>query len=205
VGRIFLLSPARLGGLRAQLLLRPQASFPLAVELRMRGLAIGDAMEFMSGLYFRGKLAYARRFAQPPGGLGGAFVITPAAGLLDAETRVTADDLRALGAVDIDERDARYRAPLERDTRLLVERAGDAELVLLGSIASKKYVTVLESVLAERLLFPPAFIGRGDMSRGGLLLRCVRAGEELPYAAVRGAVRRGPRPPRLPRLPRSPR
>jgi hypothetical protein len=36
------------------------------------------------------------------------------------------------------------------------------------------------------------------MSRGGLLLRCARAGTELPYVGVRDAVRRGPRPPRLP-------
>ena len=35
------------------------------------------------------------------------------------------------------------------------------------------------------------------MSRGGLLLRCVAAGEELPYVPVKGAVRHGPRPPKL--------
>jgi hypothetical protein len=35
------------------------------------------------------------------------------------------------------------------------------------------------------------------MSRGGLLLRCARAGEELTYVPVQGAVRHGPRPPKL--------
>jgi hypothetical protein len=35
------------------------------------------------------------------------------------------------------------------------------------------------------------------MSRGGLLLRCVRDRRELEYVPVLGAVRHGPRPPRL--------
>jgi hypothetical protein len=78
----------------------------------------------------------------------------------------------------------------------------DGEVVLLGSVASAKYVDPLLSVFGQRLSFPPTFVGRGDMSRGGLLLRCVRSGEELEYAPVDGAVRHGPRPPRLPRLPR---
>ena len=52
------------------------------------------------------------------------------------------------------------------------------EIVLLGSIASGKYVELLQPVFGNRLVFPPAFVGRGDMSRGGLLLRCVSAGEE---------------------------
>ena len=70
--------------------------------------------------------------------------------------------------------------------------------MLLGSIATGKYVDPLLAVLGERLRFPADFVGRGDMSRGGLLLRCARAGTELTYVAVRDAARRGPRPPRLP-------
>ncbi len=85
----------------------------------------------------------------------------------------------------------------------LAERLPDAEVVLLGSIASDKYVDLLLDVFDDRLLFPVDFVGRGDMSRGGLLLRSARSGTELSYGPVRGAVRRGPRPPRLPRLPRS--
>jgi hypothetical protein len=42
-------------------------------------------------------------------------------------------------------------------------------------------------------------VGGGDMSRGGLLLRCVRAGRELVYVPVAGALRRGGRPARLER------
>jgi len=74
----------------------------------------------------------------------------------------------------------------------------ESEIVLLGSVASDKYVDPLLGVFGERLVFPPSFVGRGDMSRGGLLLRCVRSGEELTYVPVKGAVRHGPRPPRLP-------
>src|SRR5262249_32645808 len=72
--------------------------------------------------------------------------------------------------------------------------------VLLGSIASDKYVELLLEILGQRLLFPVDFVGRGDMSRGGLMLRAARSGTELPYGPVQGAVRRGPRPPRLPRV-----
>ena len=70
-------------------------------------------------------------------------------------------------------------------------------MILLGSIATGKYVDPLLAALGERLRFPVDFVGRGDMSRGGLLLRCVRAGTELTYVGVRDVVRRGPRPPRL--------
>jgi hypothetical protein len=72
--------------------------------------------------------------------------------------------------------------------------------VLLGSIASGKYVELLTSVLGRRLLFPGDFVGRGDMSRGGLMLRCAREGRELRYVALLDADRHGPRPARLPRL-----
>jgi hypothetical protein len=80
----------------------------------------------------------------------------------------------------------------------LAQRIGAAgEVVLLGSIATGKYIDPLLTVLGEQLRFPADFVGRGDMSRGGLLLRCARAGTELTYVGVRDAVRRGPRPPRL--------
>src|SRR5262249_61742093 len=48
-----------------------------------------------------------------------------------------------------------------------------------------------------RLVFPAEFVGRGDMSRGGLLLRSARDRRELTYLPVAGAVRRGVRPARL--------
>ena len=202
--RVFLLSPANCSGPRAKVVLSDKASFDLAVRLRgEQGVAIGEVFAFISGLYFKGKLAYALAFARPPDPGAdltgsGALVITPNAGLRPVETAVTADAVRGFAGVDIASNDPRYRRPLLASARALDEEVGpDCEIVLLGSIASAKYVDVLTEVFGERLKFPIDFVGRGDMSRGGLLLRCARSGEELPYASVQGAVRHGPRPPKL--------
>ncbi len=195
-GRVFLLSPARCDGVRMAMLRRPEARFPLALELRSpAGATLADVFTFTSGLYFRGKLTYARAF-------GASWVITPGAGLVEPERRITPSTLDAWARVRVDLEDRRYRRPLERDARALAERLPGTEVVLLGSIASDKYVDLLLEVFEDRLLFPTDFVGRGDMSRGGLLLRSARSGTELPYGPVRGAVRRGKRPPRLPKLPR---
>jgi len=97
-----------------------------------------------------------------------------------------------------DAKDVRYVAPLQTHAESLVKAAGSrCEFVLLGSISTPKYVEVLLKFFGERLLFPPAFVGRGDMSRGGLLLRCAIEDRELDYAPLAGAVRRGQRPPKL--------
>jgi hypothetical protein len=204
VPRIFLLSPANCSGPRAQMLLSEGARFELAVRLRSaQGVAIGEAFAFVSGLYFKGKLAYALEFARPPEPdlpltASGALVITPTAGLRAVETGVGAEALRAFAAVDIAANEPRYRAPLIESSVALAREIGpDCEVVLLGSIASAKYVDILIEIFGDRLLFPSEFVGRGDMSRGGLLLRCVRAGQELSYEPVKGAVRHGPRPPKL--------
>jgi hypothetical protein len=153
---------------------------------------------FVSSLYFRGKLAYARTFARPPRGQGGVHVITPSDGLRPPESPLRLRDLRRYGGVPVDADEERYRRPLLRDLRALAPAWAEAEVVLLGSIASPKYVELLTAVLGERVLFPADFVGRGDMSRGGLMLRSVDEGRELPYVPLLGAVRRGPRPPRLP-------
>ena len=64
VSRIFLLSPANCGGNRARIVMSERATFDLAVRLRQRdGVSIGEVFAFMSGLYFRGKLAYGLAFA----------------------------------------------------------------------------------------------------------------------------------------------
>lgn len=197
--RVFLLSPAHCGGKRASILFNERARFDLAVRLREPdGSSIGEAFSFLSGLYFRGKLAYSTTFGRPPAGLSGAMAITSNRGLLPVETRITVEDLRAFGGVDIASDDERYRIPLERDARALAERMpADGQAVLLGSVASGKYVDVLLDVFGDRLHFPAEFVGRGDMSRGGLMLRCVEERRELAYIPVRGALRRGARPPKL--------
>jgi hypothetical protein len=194
---IFLLSPASCAGKRAQMLLRNEAMFPLAVRLREEGVEIGEAFSFLSGLYFRGKLAYAQAFGAAPAGVEPALIITTNRGLLPVHTIVRHGDLCAFGSVPIDAADPRYRAPLDRDARALRDRIGDARVVLLGSIASDKYVNVLLDIFGEALLFPREFVGRGDMSRGGLMLRQVEDREELEYIPVAGAVRRGGRPAKL--------
>jgi hypothetical protein len=196
--RVFLLSPAHCGGERARLVLRPQARFELARRLRTpEGVALGEVFSFMSGLYFRGKLAYGRAFARPPVGLDGVLVITPCQGLVSPAVPVGLPVLRRYGAVDIDPADGRYRRPLMRDARALAAALDGSEVVLLGSVASGKYVEPLTEVFGERLLFPAEFAGRGDMSRGGLLLRCVADGRELDYVPLLEGRRRGPRPARL--------
>ena len=186
------------------MVLSPAAQFAVARQLRSpEGAALGDVFSFVSGLYFRGKLAYARAFAQPPDPAdsvvaGGVLVITPNAGLRSADTPVTVGTFRAFGAASIDLKNAAYRRPLEQAATALLAAVGpECDVVLLGSIASGKYVEVLQPVFGEKLLFPPAFVGRGDMSRGGLMLRCVLSGIELEYAPIAGAARRGQRPPRL--------
>jgi hypothetical protein len=199
--RVFLLSPARLDGERARLLFRPVTMFPVAAALRSpEGASIGEVFSFLSGLYFRGKLAYADAFARPPKGFeGGAFVITTNRGLVPASTRVTLDDLARLAEGSIDRSSQDFHGPLRRDADVLARALGPGGApVLLGSIATAKYVDVLLSVFDGRLLFPAEFVGRGDMSRGGLMLRCVDERAELTYVPVRGAVRRGMRPPKLP-------
>ena len=197
--RIFLLSPAYAGGERARMILRDEAQFPLARKLRAKsGAPIADVFTFLSGLYFRGKIAYANAFARPVRGASGVLVITPTRGLVDAGTRIRLDDLREFAEVDIHENDPRYRMPIERDAgQLATKLSMQSEVILLGSIATGKYVDVLLANFGERLRFPVDFVGRGDMSRGALMLRCAADRRELSYVPVGGAIVNGKRPPKL--------
>lgn len=199
--RIFLISPASCRGRRAEMVLREAAAFPLARALRADGGAeLGEVFSFLSGLYFRGKLRYARAFARAPEGRGGVEVITTTRGLVPPETRVTVEVLREFAAGDVRADAPAFAAPLERSAeRIRDALPAEAEVVLLGSIATDKYLEVLLRVFDGRLRFPESFIGRGDMSRGGLLLRAADAGRELAYVEARGAPRHGRRPPRLER------
>jgi hypothetical protein len=199
--RIFLLSPASVGGERASLILSERGKSELALELRSgAGVPLGDVFSFLSGLYFRGKLAYGNRFANPPAGVPGVLVITTCQGLVMPARPITLRDLKAYARVPIHTAEPRYRRPLLRDARLLAEAMGrNCDVVLLGSVASGKYVDLLLDVFGDRLRFPGDFVGRGDMSRGGLMLRAVADARELDYIPVAGAERHGPRPPRLER------
>ncbi len=210
--RVFLLSPADCSGKRATYLQNEAAQFELAARLhRPEGAPLGEVFAFISSLYFRGKLAYARSFARPPlfgdtstlprnyAG-GGIHVITPCDGLLSPEAIVRAEDLRRYAGVPVNADETRYTAPFLRDVEALQAAWTDTEVVLLGSVASPKYQPLLTAVLGERLVFPVDFVGRGDMSRGGLLLRHAAQGRELSYAPVLGTRLRGSRPAKLPPL-----
>jgi hypothetical protein len=195
---VFLLSPANCSGRRAQLLLRDAAVFPLALQLRNGGAPLADVFTFVSGLYFRGKVAYARAFARPPADVPPALVITSSRGLVPLDTNVVVRDLQEFARVPIGHDSTRYRRALKRSAIALRDAvSSDARVVLLGSIATGKYVDILQKILGQRLLFPADFVGRGDMSRGGLMLRCAVDNIELEYVPIDGRARHGARPPRL--------
>jgi hypothetical protein len=186
--RIFLLSPANFKGIRGRRLLDPESLSELAQRLHTVGVPLAELFCYMSSLYFRGKLAYARLFGAPPAGLEGCYVITSSRGLLSSNTVVDVEAVRALSSTwEVDPEDDRYRIPLHRDAACLNSALTDtSQVVLLGSIATEKYVKPLLEVFGPRLVFPSAFVGRGDMSRGGLLLRCVREKQELTYIPALG-------------------
>jgi hypothetical protein len=184
--QIFLLSPANCGGKRAGFLLRKNARSALAQRLQSgEGATIGEVFTFMSGLYFRGKLAYASAFANPPDGCSGIQVIVPGLGLCPPRAVIDFDGLRSIARVPVDPGDRRYTGPLRRDAARLADCLPPTDAaVLLGSIATEKYLLPLKEVLGPRLRFPREFIGRGDMSRGALMLRCAAEGRELTYIAA---------------------
>jgi hypothetical protein len=184
---IFLLSPATLQGLRAGQLAAPDARFPTAQRFRSAaGVPIGEAFAFMSALYFRGKIAYAQHFAAPPPGIaGGVFVIAPGFGLVPPDWPLTRERFGKIRKTPVDVKSRAYTRPLAAGARDLAGLLPEgARAVLLGSVATGKYVDVLHPVLGERLVFPLSFAGIGDMARGARLLKAVRSGEELEYGTL---------------------
>jgi len=195
--RIFLLSPASCGGKKAALLFNPRAEFTVAQRVRSpEGAPLGEVFSFLSGLYFRGKLNYARAFENPPPRrASGVHIITPTDGLCSPGVMVTLKDIDRYGSVPIEADESRYRYPLERDATALAEKIGPkCQVVLLGSVATGKYIDVLEPIFGARLVFPKEFIGHGDMARGGMLLKRAESGKELTYIAVSNPARLGLRP-----------
>jgi hypothetical protein len=186
--RIFLLSPANASGIRGQRLLNSDGQSQLAQRLRQSGAPLGEVYQFISSLYFRGKLEYAEKFKNPPPGVPGVHIIT-GAGLKLPETVIKLEELRRISATPIDAQNSGYRAPLDRDLRQLRDLGGgETDVILLGSIATSKYVTPLLAVFGEQLLFPEIFLGRGDMSRGSLLLKSCSTASPLRYLPAAGLV-----------------
>jgi hypothetical protein len=185
MNRVFVLSPANCNGVRAQWLLRKNSRSDLAQRLRSPGAPLGEVFSFLSALYFRGKLAYAQAFSRPPSDCPGIFIITPTAGLLQHDALIRLPNLRRFARVPIHIKNQVYCSSLRRTAKKLASRMGpDCEVVLLGSLATRKYIEILSPIFGSRLIFPAEFIGRGDMSRGGLLLRYVRENRELYYVNV---------------------
>ena len=195
---LFLLSPASLNGLRAKQLTSPRAKFELAKQYQTEeGVEIAGAFAFMSALYFRGKIAYARRFAVPSPAIGGdgIFIITPGYGLVPPDWRITEERMKRMRKIDIDVAARNYVKPLKEHVQLLARALHDdpdARVVLLGSVATGKYVDVLMPSLGPKLRFPKHFAGLGDMARGGLMLRAARAGIELEYTTLEASRHRQP-------------
>ena len=193
MNRVFLLSPANCNGERARWVLKRNAGSDLALRLRSAdGVPLGEVFSFLSALYFRGKLAYARAFARPPADGQGVLIITPTAGLLPHDVSVRVSRIRGFARVPINKKNQLYRRSLLRTVRKLAADVGpECEIVLLGSIASGKYLDILTRVLGDQLRVPADFVGLGDMSRGALLLRCVREQRELDYIPAAGLSLRG--------------
>jgi hypothetical protein len=180
-GKVFLLSPANASGTRAKQLMSPRAQFPTAQRFRAGEVMIAEAFAFMSALYFRGKIAYALHF----GGVENSYIIAPGFGLVPPTWTLDEARMKKMSQTDVDVKNRTYVKTL-RDTanKLAGNIDDDAEVVLLGSVASGKYVDILLPIFGDRLRFPHAFAGLGDMSRGGLMLRAVRANRELEYVRL---------------------
>jgi hypothetical protein len=146
----------------------------------------------LSGLYFRGKLSYAQAFQKPPRGVEGIHIVTPTDGLESPERLIRLQDLERFATVPIEADDPRYRIPLDRDAHALAAAIGPkCEVVLLGSVATGKYVDALLPVFGSRLVFPQEFVGHGDMARGGMLLQRAASGVEFAYIPVTDPSRLG--------------
>lgn len=186
--KVFLLSPASTSGVRAAQLTAPRAGFSTARLYRSpEGVPIEEAFTFMSSLYFRGKITYAHHFTVPPPDLpaAGVLVIAPGFGLVPPDWRLTRERMKKLQRTPVDLKSRAYAQPMRAHAQELAALLpGDARVVLLGSIATGKYVDLLWPVFSDRLLFPRCFVGAGDMRRGGLLLRAVREGAELEYSTL---------------------
>jgi len=194
VKRVFLLSPANCNGVRAGWILRRNARSEIAKRLRdPAGVPLAEVYSFLSALYFRGKLTYARAFADPPLSTAGVMIITPTAGLMPDGATIGLSTLRGFSRVPINVKNRRYRTAFLRGLRQLANDVGpDCEVILLGSIATGKYLDLVQQVFADQLRVPAEFIGLGDMSRGALLLQCVREQRELNYVSVATVPNRRP-------------
>ena len=144
-------------------------------------------------------MTYAERFGRPPPGLSGGLVISPVEGLRFLHEPVTLERLRGWADVPIDAANPRFTRPLVRARRR--SRAGPRRAAPASCCWAAWPPTNTSSPCprssATTCCSRRTSSAAGDMSRGALLLRAARAGQELAYAPVEGARRHGPRAPRL--------
>ena len=117
-------------------------------------------------------------------------IITPTRGLVPAETLIGLRELSEFASVPVHPKEPRFTDPLRQSIQAM-STFEMPEVILLGSVATGKYTDTLLPLLGDRLLFPADFAGRGDMSRGALLLRSVAADQELHYVPVTAACLQG--------------
>jgi hypothetical protein len=191
--KAFLISPATAHGPRARSLWRPGSNSTLARQLREEGVPLGDVFTFLSGLYFRGKLEYARAFAHPSGEeTGGVYIITMTDGLVSPDARISLADLERYALCR--EGAAAAISTLESTARGLFQRIGsDGGVILLGSVGTGKYTDLLAPIFGERLLFPRDVLHIGQLARGALFLHRARERHELDYIPVAEIIRAGRR------------
>lgn len=175
------------------MLLNSSAEFALARALRSsEGAPLEKVFSFVSGLYFRGKATYARRFGRALAGRPSALVMTAGGGLCLLDEAITKARLEAWQRVAVSEHNPHFTAPLQRQAcELLDAEEPSTRFVLLGSLATRKYVSPLLEVFGSSLLYPIRFAGLGDMGRGSLLLRAAADGIELDYEPLVVAARAG--------------
>jgi hypothetical protein len=139
--------------------------------------------------------------------LDGFPLLASVAGSAPLDGAVDSIGLRALLAGDgrRDHRDGRQSRLDEADVDDALQRVRYLAYAVSGADGDpspgahrgRSYVDPLVRAFGYRLFFPPDFVGRGDMSRGGLMLRAASSGEELTYALVEGTTLHGPRPARF--------
>jgi hypothetical protein len=191
--KVFVISPATAHGPRALSLRRPDSNSTLARQLREDGVPLGDVFSSLSGLYFRGKLEYARAFAHAPAAeTGGVYIITMTDGLVSPDARISVQDLERYALCG--EGAAAAVSALEGTARALLQRIGsEGDVVLLGSVGTGKYTDLLTPIFGERLLFPRDVLHIGQLARGALFLTRAREHRELEYIRVADIIRAGGR------------
>ena len=148
---------------------------------------------------------YASRFGRPPPSLPPALVITPTRGLQSPSLPISRSLIEEFASLDWHRPTRAFWIRSSRVRVSFVHRSSQ-RCAWSCSGASRRAGTSSRWRASSRAgcNYPAEFVGRGDMSRGGLLLRHAEEGRELDYVPLAaGLTRHGAKPPKLPPLPRA--